>query len=514
VLEATLDTDQRYRAVVENANDLICEIDAKGRFLYISPVAGSLLGWVPEEHLGQSLLEHAHPDDREEVMAAIARARASGAGEATFRVRHEDGSWRWFAGTGKCYRTADGECRVVGIGRDITQHKRTEERLLMLERAVQQSIDGIAVAYLDGVIQFANPSWARMHGYDAEELPGRPLTILHTDEQMRESVTPFNERVREVGAHEGEVGHVRKDGTTFTTWMTTTLLTDEKECPIGLVGVARDMAEQKRVGQELAAHQEHLEELVERRTRELEASHEQIRSAKRLASIGTLAAGVAHEINNPVGAILIAARAGLRNLEQSADPEITAQVLNLIARQAERCGRIVKGILKFSRHGTSDKRRENVNDIVRAVHDLLRVEVERHGAVMTLALDQNLPSIRLNPTEIQQVIVNLVQNAAQAGARRVTVRTEGDEDCVRLVVEDDGCGIAPEHRERLFEPFYTTREAGGGTGLGLSITHGIVADHGGSIGVEPEPGKGTSMTVRLPRATRTARKDKDERASG
>jgi PAS domain S-box-containing protein len=163
--------------------------------------------------------------------------------------------------------TLDWEDVLLEAFVDVTERKREEETLLRLERAVEQSVDGIAVADMDGNIQFVNPAWAQMHGYGEEGLQGKHLSIFHTEEQLQEDVIPFNKRVMEVGAHQGEVGHVRKDGTTFPTWMTTTVLKDEKGNPVGLVGTARDITEQKRLEQAV-------QESLERRGRQVQTSTE------------------------------------------------------------------------------------------------------------------------------------------------------------------------------------------------------------------------------------------------
>jgi PAS domain S-box-containing protein len=146
---------------------------------------------------------------------------------------------------------------LEGIIEDITKRKLAEEALLRLEMAVEQSIDGIAVADMEGNIQLVNPAWAQMHGYSTEELPGKHLSIFHTEEQLQEDVAPFNEQVMKVGAHQGEVGHVRRDSTTFPTWMSTTLLKDEKGNPVGLVGTARDITERTRLEQAIQESLEH-----------------------------------------------------------------------------------------------------------------------------------------------------------------------------------------------------------------------------------------------------------------
>jgi PAS domain S-box-containing protein len=151
----------------------------------------------------------------------------------------------------------------------LAQTQKTLDELRRLEMAVEQSIDGIAIPDLDGNIEFVNSSWAQMHGYTVEELLGQHLSMFHTEEQLQEDVIPFNERVMETGAHQGEVGHVRKDGTTFPTWMSTTVLKDEKGNPVGLVGTARDITEQKQSEVERERLQQELIEAQRRAIQEL-----------------------------------------------------------------------------------------------------------------------------------------------------------------------------------------------------------------------------------------------------
>ena len=151
-----------------------------------------------------------------------------------------------------------GELEVTEI-----KHKQAEEALRRLERAMEQSIDGFAVADLNGIIQFVNPAWAKMHDYRVEELLGKNLSIFHTEEQMQEDVNPFNEQVKEKGAHQDEVGHVRKDGTIFSAWMTTTILKDGMGNPTGLMGMARDITEHKQAEEALRESEKLLRKIAE-----------------------------------------------------------------------------------------------------------------------------------------------------------------------------------------------------------------------------------------------------------
>ena len=182
----------------------------------------------------------------------------------------------------RAYPILDENGKIVNVIehlRDITERKQIEMRLLMLERAVEQSIDGIAVADMDGFNKFVNPAWARMHGYSVEELIGKHLSRFHPEEQLLEKVTPFLDRVMKAGSHQGEGEHTKKDGTIFPTWMMVNLIKDELGNPVGMVGTARDITEQKRTEKELQKYRDHLEELVKERTSKLTTANKQLKQA-------------------------------------------------------------------------------------------------------------------------------------------------------------------------------------------------------------------------------------------
>jgi PAS domain S-box-containing protein len=182
----------------------------------------------------------------------------------------------------RAYPILDENGKIVNVIehlRDITERKQIDMRLLMLERAVEQSIDGIAVADMDGFNKFVNPAWARMHGYSVEELTGEHLSRFHPKEQLLEKVTPFLDRVMKAGSHQGEGEHTKKDGTIFPTWMMVNLIKDEWGNPVGMVGTARDITEQKRTEKELQKYRDHLEELVKARTSKLTTANKQLKQA-------------------------------------------------------------------------------------------------------------------------------------------------------------------------------------------------------------------------------------------
>jgi hypothetical protein len=258
--------------------------------------------------------------------------------------------------------------------------------------------------------------------------------------------------------------------------------------------------ERKRAEVELEQYHTHLAELVDKRTRQLEKSRQQLRQAERLASLGTLAAGIAHEINNPIGATLIAAQTGLRTMHQPNPPMRTEDAFQMIIDSSKRCARIVKSVLQFAQQAETEKWASDPNQIAQRSVELTTGYAEEHDAALQLELADGLPEIVMNPLAIEQVLINLIRNGIQAGNGdiRVSVTTDRVDDMVRYTVRDNGCGITDKNMQHMFEPFFTTRENEGGTGLGLSVVHGIIGEHGGTVEVDSRMGEGTTVRVFLP----------------
>ncbi len=247
---------------------------------------------------------------------------------------------------------------------------------------------------------------------------------------------------------------------------------------------------------ELRSTNERLREEIRQR----EASQKQLIASERLASIGTLAAGIAHEINNPVGSIL--AFAEYANASQD-DPEgagIVNQALQDIMRESKRCGRIVRSVLQFARDERTEKWVEDLNTIVERTVQLADSYARERQSTIRLELHPDAIWASINPIEIEQAMVNLIRNALEAAPSQVeiTVRTEIERKTARLSVTDNGRGIGDDDLARIFDPFYSTHRGSGGTGLGLSIVHGIVEDHGGKISVRSEEKLGTTIQIDLP----------------
>jgi two-component system NtrC family sensor kinase len=247
-----------------------------------------------------------------------------------------------------------------------------------------------------------------------------------------------------------------------------------------------------------------LERMVEERTEQLEATQEKLVQTDRLASLGRLAASVAHEINNPLSGVLNFGMLMQRLLKADGVPpdrlDDFRKYLGQIVSETSRAGRIVTDLLAFSRRSRAESVPTDLRDVVNQTISIVEHKLQTAGVEIEIDLDDALPPVPCDASRIRQVLANLVLNAADSmpAGGAITVRTRRAADIAELVVTDEGQGIPEENLPRIFDPFFTTKEEGKGVGLGLAVVYGIVETHGGTIDVESRSGRGTKFTVRLP----------------
>jgi two-component system NtrC family sensor kinase len=250
-----------------------------------------------------------------------------------------------------------------------------------------------------------------------------------------------------------------------------------------------------------------LERKVEERTLELRESQEAMVQQEKMVGVGQLAAGIAHELNTPLGTIIGYAQMLREDLSQQAAPTGNLRDVDEIIGQAGRCRDLVKNLLNFSRRSSTEKTNGSVNEIIRKVLSLVQHDFEMKNVRLHLNLDSDAPTVRVNENEIAQVILNLANNAADSmpsgGNLDVSTHYEDDSDRICITIRDTGSGIKESDRTRVFEPFFTTKEVGKGTGLGLSISYKIVENHQGSIEFDTALGNGTTFRVYLPAKAQT-----------
>jgi two-component system NtrC family sensor kinase len=255
------------------------------------------------------------------------------------------------------------------------------------------------------------------------------------------------------------------------------------------------------------------QEFAERaRAEEALRKSEQLRSvAEKLAAVGRLAAGVAHEINNPLTGVLTFAHL-LKDKENMDEQD--RQDLDLIVHETTRASQIVHGLLDFARERAAVKEPLDVNAVIHRTIQLLGNQQAFQHVTVDKDLAEDLPQVDGDLNQLQQVLVNLCLNACEAmpNGGTLTLKTSAQDGTVLVKVADTGCGIKKEHLDRIFEPFFTTKSVGKGTGLGLSVSYGIIQEHGGTMEVESEEGKGTTFHIALPQVVSRELENRDEPA--
>ncbi|MGB9432677.1 MAG: ATP-binding protein [Candidatus Acidiferrum sp.] len=254
---------------------------------------------------------------------------------------------------------------------------------------------------------------------------------------------------------------------------------------------------------EINAWNRTLEERVEQKTRELSGAQEEMLRVERMASIGKLAAVVAHEINNPLAGILTYSKLLKKRLSRESQPNAeNISMLDLMESESRRCGEIVKNLMTFARPTSMNREPSDLNAVIDRCVRLVQHQLTLKNIELHLDLNQDLPAVRCDPGQIEQVILALVMNAIDAlsngGNLSLASRKSADSESLQVEVRDDGVGMPRDVLAKMFEPFFTTKEHGRGLGLGLAISRNIVDRHGGRIDVASEPGHGTAFTITLP----------------
>lgn len=373
--------------------------------------------------------------------------------------------------------------------RDLTKRIQAERELFkansFLNNIIKSSADGIIVADLEGKILLYNDSAQRILGYSAEEVAGKSGFLPRILGSQTAAETARRLRGDEYEPR-GRLGYspvtlVRKDGEEVPVSFTSAVI-KKNGSEIGTVSTFSDL-------------REHIQ-----MRKELEQTRMQLMQAEKIASIGRLAAGVAHEINNPLSGILIFADILLKDLAGA--NRQWSEDLQEIIDQTMRCKEIVARLLDFSRQSIGRRLEYHINTTIERSIELVSHQALFHNVEFANALQTDIPVMIGDPGQLQQVFINFILNAATAmdGRGRITITSRYDPagDEVILEFADSGPGIAPEIMSRLFDPFFTTKSPGEGTGLGLSVAYGIIQQHGGNISAANSASGGAVFTVRLP----------------
>jgi len=451
-------------------------------FQYANRSVELIFGYQPEELIGQSP-EMQYPSHEEFLSMGRELKHAIKQGEKLIRqerlMKRKNGEIFPAEVTTTFIRTGGEVTQVLSIIRDITEHKQAEEALRQSEenlRAYLESApDGIYINDLKGTFLYGNKKAEALMGYKREELVGKSflkLKLLPAKQLAKAGkLLALNAMGRPTGPDEFEL--LRKDSSRISVEISTTPIKQGERTVV--LGFVRDITERKKM-------------------------EEQLIVTDRLASIGELSSGIAHELNNPLTSVI-----GFSDLLLGKKdlPDDVKEDLRVVNREARRTAGVVRNLLVFARKHETERKPVDIHGIIKMVLELRAYEQKLQNIKVHTRFASSLPEIIADGFQLQQVFLNIIINAEhfmvkERGRGTLTITTEKAGDIIRASFADDGPGIAKDNLGHLFDPFFTTKEVGKGTGLGLSISYGIVTEHGGRIYAESELGKGATFIVELP----------------
>jgi PAS domain S-box-containing protein len=485
-------SEECFRQISESAGEWIWEVDADGLYIYSNPVIEKILGYKPQEIVGKKhFYDLFAPDVREELKNT---AFENFAMKESFRGFvnpniHKNGNIVTLDTSGLPILDERGNLLGYrGTDTDITEHRRAEEALKQSEEKYHTLIDNIQDGVFmiqDAKIQFVNEAFAQMSGYTVEEVIGKDYRELVAPEDLEMVAERYQRRqAGEDVPREYEFQMLHKDGRTrILINMNVGLITYRGR--VASMGTVKDITEKKKLESQLLLSQ-------------------------RMESVGTLASGIAHDINNVLTPIMLSQEL----LQERLTDEESKRLLNTIERSTQRGANLMKQVQSFAKGVEGERDALQVANLISEIREIAEETFPRSIEIRT-DIPKDLWTISADATQLNQVIMNLCVNARDAmqDGGILSISAENlliDEDYARINIEakigpyivitisDTGKGIPPEVMNRIFEPFFSTKEHGKGTGLGLSISHGIVKSHGGFKTVYSEVGKGTAFKVYLP----------------
>jgi PAS domain S-box-containing protein len=487
-----IEAERKLDLITELTQEGMLMADENQRILFANSKMAEIVGRPKEELVGKSLEEILTPQHQKMAVELTSMEEQDRREEVQFcttltgpHIDPEEN--RVFETCMAASRIGKNILTCIYL-RDLTYRIRMHEQLkktnIFLNNIIRCSVDGIVVIDTKGSPLIFSEGAERILGYQAGEIIAdrKRLHRFYPLELAREMMRRM--RSGEYGQPDRlnttETTFYNKDGEEVPVRFSAAIIRDKGQ-EVGSVGIFSDLREHRRM------------------QKKLEETQNQLLQAEKIASLGQLAAGVAHEINNPLAGILIYAEILQRDMEANAAGR---QHVEEIINQTLRCKQIVTRLLEFSRQSLGQKTLLSINEIISRCVKLMDQQLLFQNIQIKLSLDPQLPQIFGDPGELQQVFTNLLLNSADAmnGLGRITITScaAPERDGVIITFADTGSGIPAELRDKIFEPFFTTKPPGKGTGLGLSIVYGVIQRHGGTIEVESPHGGGTEFIIRLP----------------
>ena len=474
--DAMTQSEARYRNIFETATDPLFTLDTRGSVTSANDATCHLFDASREELLGRPIAGWVDSSDRDAVLSAF---RDSGLGRGhrfECAVARGSGERRRVSATTTPIRHGGRVTGVLVLARDVTEHRERDAALARSEARytdlVESASDAIFTVDRDGNFTSVNRALEIATGKSRAELLGAHFNTV-IDARDREECGQTLLDALQGRRERRELRYLDGNGVARPGAMLASPVT-EGDTVVGAMGVVRDVGEEKLL----------VEQLVQQ---------------EKLAAIGQLVSGVAHELNNPLASVMAFSQLVLTSVHNDEERDDALRTIN---GEAKRAAKIVSNLLTFARQHPPQRTTTSVNDVLATVLEMRRYVLRVHGIELEERLDPNVPRIWADQFQLQQVFLNLIGNAEQAlrdwpGEHRIHATTEVRGGRILVTVRDSGPGIPAAEIDRVFNPFYTTKAIGKGTGLGLSVSDGIIREHGGSIRVEARD-QGASFVVDLP----------------
>jgi PAS domain S-box-containing protein len=490
--KALRQSEERYRSVLEQMEEAYYEVDIAGNFTFFNDALCRQLGYSREELMGMNYRAYTPKNYVQRMYKVFNQVYQTGKPSTGFSVeRIKKDEARTFAEI-STFPLRNESGKIIGfrgIVRDITERMQAEETLKESEekfRTLSEESPNMIFINKMGPIVYANMRCEEVMGYKREELYSQDFDFLTliAPEFRKQVKTNFESHGRGLEPKSLEYALLTKDGRQIEALLFTKLIKYQKE--MAILGIITDITERKKAEEE-------------RKQMEQKAQ-----LASRLASVGELASGVAHEINNPLTGVIGYAHL---LLDRKDIPQDIRRDLEIISEGAQRVAGIVRKLLTFARQQKPEQKLADINEIVSTTLDLRTYELTSNNIEVTFQPAVDLPMTIADPAQLQQVFLNLIINAetemkSAHSKGKLSIKTEHIDNTIRISFKDDGPGIAKENLEKIFNPFFTTREVGQGTGLGLNLCHGIINEHKGRIWAESRLGRGATFLVELPIVTK------------
>jgi len=505
--KALRESEEKFRAISVSAQDSIIMIDNEGNISFWNEAAERIFGYSRQEALGQEMHiflapERYHDAYREGFGRFKTTGQGVGVGKTLELVAvRKDGTEFPIELSLSALKLKD-SWHAIGIVRDITERKQAEEKLKLYHQIFMGSSDIISITNPEGYTIERNPTHQQYSGYSDEEVIGRHANVYLNEDEAK----GIAQALAEEDYFRGEIEILSKDGTIHYTDLSISPVRNDAGELICYVGMGRDISEVKLALDEL-----------EKAYRELRETQSKLVQSEKMASLGRLVAGVAHEFNNPISAVQSSSKTlelGLGKLETicnegqdspcRAKPEfqkLLRAIKNcrqVVEEGTQRVATIVQRMKAFARLDEAELQFTNIHQCIEdTLHLLPRDWEERISLVRSYG---QLPEIFCHPAGLNQSLYNVLLNAVESieGKGEIRIQTRMEGDFAAIAIEDTGVGIPPDVKERIFDPGITTKSRGVGTGLGLAICYQIIEEHKGKIEVESEVGEGSTFTLFLP----------------